>query len=61
LILSTQDELLPDGPVRCVGCPCTAVSIVAVAGHPPVWCCKDCERLFLRPAVAAGSAGRVVA
>ena len=53
---------LPEGAVRCIACPSEAVSIVAIDGHPPVWCCAQCERLFHRPAaVATGSRGRVIA
>ena len=49
---------LPDLPGRCVGCPSTAVRIIVVGGHQ-VWACQDCERLLVRPAVTAGSPGRV--
>jgi hypothetical protein len=62
LIPSTQDEM-PEGQPRCIACPSTAVSIVALAGFPPVWACKDCERvLTLHPAgITTGSQGRVLA
>jgi ribosomal protein L37AE/L43A len=58
--MMTPSEMtdLPDGPQRCIACPSAAVSIVVVDGHP-VWCCTSCERLFVRPAVATGSRGRV--
>jgi ribosomal protein L37AE/L43A len=61
LIPSTQDELVPEGPARCIACPSTTVRIVAVDGHQ-VWCCQACERILVRPAgITTGSRGRVLA
>ena len=51
-------EMLPDQPARCIACPSEVVRIVEVGGQQ-VWLCAGCEALFTRPAVSAGSQGRV--